>query len=102
MNSPLTCYSQEISQGKLTRPDQTTIQRNILANVESRFTRLITRSQNQSYTSSTRTKLKHKYVKKQENFGVVHFYFKELGLVKYSRDELYGIMDVIGMCPHSK
>ena len=27
---------------------------------------------------------------------MAHFYFKELGIVKYSRDELFGIMDVIG------
>ena len=28
--------------------------------------------------------------------SVVHFYFKEPGIVKYSREELYGTMDVIG------
>ena len=28
--------------------------------------------------------------------SMVHIYFKELGIVKYSRDELYGTMDVIG------
>ena len=27
---------------------------------------------------------------------LMHIYFKELGVVKYQRDELYGIMDVIG------
>lgn len=32
---------------------------------------------------------------------VVHIYFKELGIVKYSRDELYGIMDVIGKVSNS-
>ena len=26
----------------------------------------------------------------------MHIYFKELGVVKYQRDELYGAMDVIG------
>ena len=30
------------------------------------------------------------------DMSMVHFYFKELGVVKYTRDELYGIMDVIG------
>ena len=28
--------------------------------------------------------------------SLVHIYFKQLGMVKYVRDELYGIMDVIG------
>ena len=27
---------------------------------------------------------------------LMHIYFKELGVVKYQRDELYGAMDVIG------
>ena len=27
---------------------------------------------------------------------MMHIYFKELGVVKYQRDELYGAMDVIG------
>ena len=30
------------------------------------------------------------------NGTLMHIYFKELGVVKYSRDELYGAMDVIG------
>ena len=30
------------------------------------------------------------------NASVVHIYFKELGVVKYSRDELFGLIDVIG------
>ena len=28
--------------------------------------------------------------------SLVHIYYKQLGMVKYNRDELYGIMDVIG------
>ena len=28
--------------------------------------------------------------------SVVHFYFKERGIVQYSREQLYSIMDVIG------
>ena len=28
--------------------------------------------------------------------SVVHFYFKETGIVQYSREQLYSIMDVIG------
>ena len=29
--------------------------------------------------------------------SVIHFYFKQTGIVQYSRDELYGIMDLVGM-----
>ncbi len=28
--------------------------------------------------------------------SIVHIFFKDLGIVKYSREELYGVMDVIG------
>ncbi len=30
------------------------------------------------------------------NSTFVHIYFKELGIIKYTRDQLYGTMDVIG------
>ena len=30
------------------------------------------------------------------NYALVHVYFKELGIVKFSRNELYGPIDVIG------
>ncbi len=37
----------------------------------------------------------------QKNTSLVHFYFKELGVVNYSRDELYGTMDLVGRwCPY--
>ena len=32
----------------------------------------------------------------QMNSSLVHIYFKELGVVKYSRDELFGLIDVVG------
>lgn len=32
----------------------------------------------------------------KNDMALVHIYFKELGIVKYSRDQLYSIMDVIG------
>ena len=32
-----------------------------------------------------------------ETSSVVHFYFKESGVVLFTRDELYGIMDLVGM-----
>ena len=31
-----------------------------------------------------------------EDLTVVNVYFKELGIIHYTRDELYGIIDVIG------
>ena len=31
-----------------------------------------------------------------EKSSVIHFYFKETGIVLYLREELYGIMDLIG------
>jgi hypothetical protein len=37
-----------------------------------------------------------KLVALTDDLCLVHVYFKELGIVKYQRDELYGIMDVIG------
>ena len=38
----------------------------------------------------------HKKEQLRTNLSLVHIYFKELGVVKYERDERYGIMDVIG------
>ena len=32
----------------------------------------------------------------ESDMSLVHIYFKELGIVQYSRDQLYSIMDVIG------
>ena len=31
-----------------------------------------------------------------DSASVVHFYFKERGIVQYSREQLYSMMDVIG------
>lgn len=41
-------------------------------------------------------KYTNQFLDLKTNASLVHIYFKELGVVKYSRDELYGIMDVIG------
>ena len=60
---------------------------------------------NETCVTAEATKRKAKRVSKRMNetydsyiqdMSMVHFYFKELGVVKYSRDELYGAMDVIG------
>lgn len=32
----------------------------------------------------------------EANTTLVHIYFKELGIIRYLKDELYGILDVIG------
>ena len=32
----------------------------------------------------------------EDDMSLVHIYFKELGVVQYSRDQLYSIIDVIG------
>ena len=37
-----------------------------------------------------------------EKGTMMHIYFKELGVVKYQRDELYGAMDVIGESTQEK
>ena len=53
-----------------------------------------------SYTSA---KLKYEEAESElddikSKMSLVHIYFKELGMVQYTRDQLYSIMDVIGMC----
>ena len=32
------------------------------------------------------------------NLTMVHIYFGDLGITKYAREELYGLIDVIGLC----
>ncbi len=41
-------------------------------------------------------KLQQSYKSYKMDTTLVHIFFKDLGVVKYSREELYGIMDVIG------
>ena len=40
--------------------------------------------------------LKMKIEQITKKSSVIHFYFKETGIVLYLREELYGIMDLIG------
>ena len=75
------------------------MQKDIMESGASRYIKLIKNSNNMSLALSKRQKYIDKYVDSQQNFSMAHFYFKELGIVKYSRDELYGIMDVIGKLP---
>ena len=50
--------------------------------------------------NETKQKKKEKLQKLFDNIidtsSIVHIYFKELGVVKYSKDQLYGALDVIG------
>ena len=36
------------------------------------------------------------YKEHEKNFTAVHFYYKQQGMVLYTRDEQYGTMDVLG------
>ena len=42
------------------------------------------------------TRLEEKLQDIKEKTSLVHIYFRQLGIVKYSRDRLFGFMDVIG------
>ena len=46
--------------------------------------------------NATANRLENLGVDILESASVVHFYFKERGIVQYSREQLYSIMDVIG------
>ena len=37
----------------------------------------------------------------KSDMSLVHIYFKELGIVKFSREELFSIIDLIGISPFS-
>lgn len=41
-------------------------------------------------------KVTENYQAIRNSYSLIHIYFKDLGGVKYSREELYGIMDLIG------
>ena len=103
-------YTQEISQASLFPHDLKKLvlrkslrnQKGILKDTdpeflrESRAFKLLDRSEDASYTPSQRREFLRQYQEVERNFTVAHFYFKELTMVRYLRDELYGVMDVIG------
>ena len=105
-----TVYTQEISQASLFPHDLKKLvlrkslrnQKGILKDTdpeflrESRAFKLLDRSEDASYTPSQRREFLRQYQEVERNFTVAHFYFKELTMVRYLRDELYGVMDVIG------
>ena len=51
---------------------------------------------NETIHALKRQKLQTLYDNIISTSSIVHIFFKELGIVKYKKDELYGILDVIG------
>ena len=47
-----------------------------------------------TFWEKTKEEVKHL----TEDLSIINVYFKDLGIVKYSKDENYGLMDVIGEC----
>ena len=93
-NCEETLYSQEMSSAKI--------------HGNSRFMKRLHRKGQFLHTldeqikNETKAKKKDKLQKLYDNIitssSLVHIYFKELGVVKYSKDQLYGALDVIGKC----
>ena len=45
-------------------------------------------------------KLEKYYDSIVDTSSIVHFYFKELGIVKYQKEQLYGALDILGNQMH--
>ena len=92
-----TVYTQEISQANM-RPNSNIFNR---LRVKPNY---LWHLQDLMEKNSNNTKKVRKYNQTIqdiiENSSVVHFYFKETGVVLFTRDELYGIMDLVGMIFH--
>ena len=91
-------YFQEISQAPM-RNDSSVLDL-LKGNNNSKIGQLLDFVKNK-YGSSPiseqlQTNIKRATDKIKEDFSIVYIYFKELGIIKYSKDELFGIMDVIG------
>ena len=98
-NCPTDCketlYSQEMSQAKL-RPKNRFIARlerpgQFLYNLTEQIN-----NQTKKNQEKKKEKLQNLYTNIVNSSSIVHIYFKELGIVKYSKDQLYGALDVIG------
>ena len=46
--------------------------------------------------------LKDRYDDIISSSSVVHFYFKERGIMKYSQEEVFGTTELVGMCINSR
>ena len=90
-------FAQQISQARFQPTYEPAMQKTIMMSGDSRYAKLIQNSNNKSLPLCKRQMYMNKYHAHEQNFSMVHFYFKELGIIKYSRDELYGITDLIGM-----
>ena len=89
-----TIYSQEISQARI-RPKSNIFNRlSAKPNYLWKLRDLVSKDT----TSESKAKKLNETIDDIEQYSsVVHFYFKQTGIVQYSRDELYGIMDLVGM-----
>ena len=63
----------------------------IHSTANNRYTKLKEQMQN-----TTDPELKWIIAGTASKMSVAHFYFKDMGCIKYDRDELFGTMDVIG------
>ena len=89
-----TIYSQEISQARI-RPKSNIFNR--LSNKPNYLWKLRDMIGKDTTSESKATKLNETIDAVLKESSVIHFYFKQTGIVQYSRDELYGIMDLVGM-----
>ncbi|TRY68216.1 hypothetical protein TCAL_16470 [Tigriopus californicus] len=87
-----TVYNQEMSHAKLM--DSSRVHKLVLEeySVAKKLKKL---TSNATFSLKKRQVFGERLEKMLEDITLVHIYFKELGIVKYSRDQLYSVMDVI-------
>ncbi len=93
-----TVYSTDMSQADL-RPDSLIFERlkkdyKPVKNLVQKIASLET-NQTSARNRFLLWRLQDRLKELEGNTSLVHIYFKELGIIKYSKDELYGAMDVI-------
>ena len=88
-----TLYSQEMSQAKI-KTNNRFIKR---LHHEGQFLFNLTEQIKNETKAKKKIKLATLYKNIIDTSSIVHIYFKELGIVKYQKDQLYGPLDVIGM-----
>ena len=96
-NCPLDCeetvYSQEISQATIRSGNNIFNRLKVKPNYLWQLKDLMEKN---TTSENKRNKLNQTINDITSHGSVVHFYFKETGVVLYNRDELYGIMDLVG------
>ena len=84
-NCPNDCeevtYSQEISQARIGQLNEE-FEQSILKDGFNKYGKLLKKSKNESIPSEKRDKYARTFDTAKVDFSIVHFYFKELGLVK--------------------